>query len=605
MDMKKYILFGAGKMAEHVINIIGKENIKYIVDNNNQKHGIKLNGISVYLFIKKIEECKLSPIVISVSSQYQQEIKNQLELKGITNYITWNELQTRIIKQKIENRSDNFSVYQKTINWIRKNTIEGRAIICNTGKKKGYPEVTGYYIPTLIRWGYRDMAIKYAEWLLNIQKQDGSWYDTDDQAPYIFDTAQILKGLLAVWDIYPDKKAVEQAIVRGVDWILSCMTQEGRLITPDETCWGDNKDMCSELIHLYCLSPIIEAGNRLHNEEYGQKAKRILEYYKNNYYEKIMNFSLLSHFYAYVMESLVDLGEIDMAREAMQKIVKLQKKTGAVPAYNNVDWVCSTGLFQFSLVWFRLGDVEHGNKAFEYACKLQNESGGWFGSYLAEYNPDEVNDYFPQEEISWANKYFLDALYYKNKVEFNLHADEFLLTIPKADERYIEILNVVKQYARGAYIADVGCGKGRYLKNLLDDLPDNQYYGIDISTEVMKKMQAENVVCKEGTLTYIPYEDGKFSVTYTCEALEHAIDIESAIREMCRVTKQGGKIVIIDKNKNSYGALEIGEWEQWPDEKELQDIMEKYCENVSVKTGLKYENMDNPDLFTVWIGTVR
>lgn len=605
MVVDKYILFGAGTYAYNAIKLLGKNNIAYILDNDKMKDGKKIDGIPVYFFEDKKSDVINYKIVVSVSKPYQKEIKEQLCKENIENYITINELEVLNIKKKIETRYNYISIYNSAVNWIKRNTIEGHAIICNTGKKKGYPEVTGYYIPTLIRWGYRDMAIKYAEWLLNIQKQDGSWYDTDDQAPYIFDTAQILKGLLAVWDIYPDKKAVEQAIVRGVDWILSCMTQEGRLITPDETCWGDNKDMCSELIHLYCLSPIIEAGNRLHNEEYGQKAKRILEYYKNNYYEKIMNFSLLSHFYAYVMESLVDLGEIDMAREAMQKIVKLQKKTGAVPAYNNVDWVCSTGLFQFSLVWFRLGDVEHGNKAFEYACKLQNESGGWFGSYLAEYNPDEVNDYFPQEEISWANKYFLDALYYKNKVEFNLHADEFLLTIPKADERYIEILNVVKQYARGAYIADVGCGKGRYLKNLLDDLPDNKYYGIDISTEAMKKMQAENVVCKEGTLTCIPYEDRKFSVTYTCEALEHAIDIESAIREMSRVTKQGGKIVIIDKNKNSYGTLEIGEWEQWPDEKELQDVMEKYCDNVSIKTGLKYENMDNPDLFTVWIGTVR
>lgn len=41
-----------------------------------------------------------------------------------------------------------------------------------------------------------------------------------------------------------------------------------------------------------------------------------------------------------------------------------------------MNWVCSTGLFQLALVWFRLGELERGNKAFSHACKLQNASGG-------------------------------------------------------------------------------------------------------------------------------------------------------------------------------------------------------------------------------------
>ena len=64
------------------------------------------------------------------------------------------------------------------------------------------------------------------------------------------------------------------------------------------------------------------------------------------------------------------------------------------------------------------------------------------------------------------------------------------------------------------------------------------------------------------TLTCIPYDDNTFAVTYTCEALEHAIDIENAVKEMVRVTKSNGYVVIIDKNKASYGMLEIGDWEQ-------------------------------------------
>lgn len=605
MEMKKYILFGAGYYATVAISLLGKENIEFIMDNNRDKAGSSVEGIAVYPYCEKRSQCGHYTIVISVSDRYCPQIEEQLKKDGFNNFLTVGRIQSEQTRKKIEGRFDNISVYKKAIGWIKNNSVDGQAIICNTGKRKGYPEVTGYYIPTLIRWGYRDIATGYADWLISIQKPDGSWYDTDNVSPYIFDTAQILKGLIAIREIYNDKNKIDSAIVMGADWILSCMTEEGRLITPDMTCWGDDSSTCSELIHMYCLSPIADAGRIFNRTDYTDKAKQILEYYKNNYYDRIMNFSLLSHFYAYVMEALIDMGESDMAREAMDRIAKIQKKTGAVPAYNNVDWVCSTGLFQFALVWFRLGDMEHGLKAFNYACRLQNASGGWFGSYLSEDNCDEQNDYFPGEEISWANKYFLDALYYKNAAEFNGCASEFMDKISKNDERYTFVRDAVAKAGKGSRILDVGCGKGRYIKNLLEDFPDNKYAGVDISKNVMKWLDGSNVECREGTLTSIPYNDAAFDVTYTCEALEHAIDIESAIKEMSRVTRPEGYVIVIDKNKASYGALEIGDWEQWPDESYLKSVMEQYCYNVEVKHGLVYENMNCPDLFSAWIGIVR
>ena len=301
---------------------------------------------------------------------------------------------------------------------------------------------------------------------------------------------------------------------------------------------------------------------------------------------------------------MLDMGEVGLAREAMKNMESFQKESGAIPAHKDADWVCSTGLFQMSLIWFRLGDVERGDKAFEYACALQNDSGGWYGSYVSEENADEVNTYFPDAEISWANKYFLDALFYKNKAEFNKISDVFEESISKTDERYDCILGAVEKSKPNTAILDVGCGKGRYLKNLLQDIPDRVYYGVDISKNVMAGLEEIGIECQEGTLTDIPYDNDTFSVTYSCEALEHAIDIENSIKEMARVTNRDGLIIVIDKNKESYGTLEIGNWEQWFDEEGLGSIIRKYCKDVTVKHGLKYEKMGDSDLFTAWIGVV-
>lgn len=594
MRNNKYVLFGAGIYGRNMADILTSEKVAFIVDNDISKNGSSYCNISVYSY--EISKNKLSDytVIITVSDKYKDAIAEQLKNDGITDYIFYKEKMFEITRERINSRTDYICIYNRAIGWIEKNTIEEKGIICNTRLPLPYPEVTGYYIPTLLRWGYRDLAVQYAKWLCNIQKEDGSWYDANDNSPYVFDTAQILKGLIAIRDILPE---VDTHIVNGCDWILSNMEANGRLTTPDMTAWG-NDGSCSELIHIYCLSPIKDAGTIFDRKDYIESAKKIFDYYKTNYYNDIMNFSLLSHFYAYLMEALVDLEELDMAREAMNKIAMLQDENGVIPAYNNVHWVCSTGLFQLALVWFRLGSIEHGNKAFEYACKLQNESGGWYGSYIVNNEYNEINTYFPAGEISWAVKYFLDALYYKNIAEFNAHSSSFLDNISRDDGRYICIKNEISS-DKNLRILDVGCGKGRYLKNLIEDVPQNNYYAADISEKVMS--QITGIPKAFGTLTCIPYPNDYFDIVYSCETLEHAVDINSAVRELARVTKPDGKIIIIDKNEEKLGVLEIGDWEQWFDINGLENIIKKYFVVVNTVKGIPHGSNDD-GMFCAWIG---
>lgn len=600
----KFILFGAGVYAKKAIDLLGKKNIEQIFDNDPAKWGTaRVEGIPVVKLNPQLDYENEFLIIIAVSQKYQGEIIDQLESAGIHNYKTLQKVQEEATKKKIESRTDYIDIYNKAIYWIYNNSLKDSGIICNSQKKLSYPEVTGYYIPSLLRFGHRELACKYAKWLCSIQKEDGSWYDTDDKAPYVFDSAQIIKGLLAIRQLLPE---VDSCIIAGCDWILSNMQENGRLGTPTKAAWGA-PGMCSELIHLYCLSPLVQASEEFNKPEYREAAYHILNFYKINYYDEIMDFGFLSHFYAYVMEALLDMGEDDMAKVSMEKIANLQRDNGAVPAYKNRDWVCSTGLFQFALVWFRLGELERGNKAFTYACKLQNETGGWYGSYLSEINASEDNDYFPSEEISWANKYFLDALYYKSLAEFNQKADTFLQNIEMNVGQFQIIKNEIVQGGAGRTqsILDVGCGKGRYIRNLLIVLPENKYYGVDLSDIVLKYLTEDAVSKKQGSLTNIPFDDNSFEVTYTCEALEHAIDIECAVREMARVTKHDGKLIVIDKDAEALGRLEIEEWEVWFDAETLKNIMMNYCSEVRVIKNVSYEDKGEDNLFTAWIGKVK
>lgn len=601
-DSKKYIIYGAGDYGKRIIEYIGSDSIAFYIDENEEKQKSGYLGYNVYSLSEAVYLLKGMPIIIALSEEKIRQAKISIEEYEIYNVYTFHDIQVQKTREKIESRTNYIDIYNKSIKWIINNSVLDEGIINNTSLKKSYPEVTGYYIPSLLRWGYKDLAVSYAKWLCSIQHDDGSWYDTDEVNPYIFDSAQILKGLIAIREILP---GVDEYIIKGCDWILSNMNSEGRLVSPLKDAWGDGKTY-SELIHTYCISPIKDAGRLLNRDDYIAKAKMIEDYYTTNCLEQILNFDLLSHFYAYVMEAMVDIGRNDLAREAMNKVALLQKESGAVPAYNNVDWVCSTGLFQLAIVWFRLGEIEKGEKAFLYACKLQNESGGWYGSYLSETNPNETNTYFPNSEISWAVKYFLDALYYKNLAQFEVQAPTFGDKIDKHDGRYLCIADVVGNLKSNSLkILDIGCGKGRYLKNLIKEFPDNNYYAVDLSPAVMGFIDNSCIVQQQGTLTNIPYDDDYFDVVYSCEALEHAVDIKMAIKELCRVTKTNGTVIIVDKNKAMLGYFPIEEWEQWFDEKELTDELMNYCSDVDVIKEIAFDDTAANGLFYSWVGKVE
>lgn len=289
---------------------------------------------------------------------------------------------------------------EKGMRWIKVNIIPGQGIIISSKQRIPYPEVTGYMVPTLYQWKEKDLARSLTTWLITQQNDDGS-FSAPDGMPYTFDTGQVVRGFVAALEDLPE---VHKSIKKACDWILTQVQPDGRLDTPSTKMWGDITD---DRIHIYVLSPLIEAGKRLNEQKYIDAAIKVLHYYKQK--KDLIEFNFLSHFCAYVIEALCDLGETELANLGLKQVMQLQKENGSIPAYKNVSWVCSTGVAQFALIGYKLGYKEFSDKAMHYLEKIQNRSGGFYGSYGKGAN------YFPKGEISWAVKYFLDACYWKIK----------------------------------------------------------------------------------------------------------------------------------------------------------------------------------------------
>lgn len=495
------------------------------------------------------------------------------------------------------------SQFYKAKQWIANNTLlydghsDKKGIIISTDQPILYPEVSGYYVPTLLKWGEKDLARAYIEYLLSIQNDDGSFNESYGAHKYTFDTGQIAKGL---WEYASVDSRCKEALLKACDYIVSKQRDDGSIATDNYDYWGlAFGRRVPEAIHLYCLEPLRNAAKAFNKPQYEECIQKALKFYLQD--KQLTEFNTLTHFNAYIIEALIDLGLHKEAQSAMDKIALLQRKNGFIQAYPDSDkFTCSTGLFQYAICWYKLGGMENikkGDKCFYHALALQNDSGGWYGSY------GKKSNYFPQGEISWAVKYFLDALYYKKYAEVNLSQNFFQAHINANDERYVLFKNLVEN--GGNRVLDVGCGKGRYERNLIAVCPNKSYFGIDFSYGVLAHVP-ESMQTKHGHLLNIPFEDNSFDVVFVSEALEHCIDLEKAISELVRVTAKGGKILIIDKSSEQIGRLAVADFEQWFDKDGLKELMQSYGLKVELIEAVSpYYNGDtraDDGLFSAWIG---
>jgi ubiquinone/menaquinone biosynthesis C-methylase UbiE len=152
----------------------------------------------------------------------------------------------------------------------------------------------------------------------------------------------------------------------------------------------------------------------------------------------------------------------------------------------------------------------------------------------------------------------------------------------------------------GKRVLDVGCGKGRFARILQERHPRADIWGLDISEEMLKFVPA-GIQTRAGSMTALPFADAWFDAVYATESLEHAVEIDVAVSEMCRIVKPGGRIVIIDKNAEQFGKLKTPEWEKWFRREELEKLLRRDCREVSSRFISYWEDVEPDGLFLAWL----
>jgi len=150
---------------------------------------------------------------------------------------------------------------------------------------------------------------------------------------------------------------------------------------------------------------------------------------------------------------------------------------------------------------------------------------------------------------------------YKDRGDVKDHFDLARINhIPRAVEEYryslvknrlLDWINVEE----GARILDLGCGSGWFIRDMQYKLKGKRnikYFALDASTvnlNYLENKRLENTIGILGFAENLPFPSGYFDAIVCSDALEHLFNPKEALKEMERVLKPGGQLLISTPSK--------------------------------------------------------
>jgi len=118
------------------------------------------------------------------------------------------------------------------------------------------------------------------------------------------------------------------------------------------------------------------------------------------------------------------------------------------------------------------------------------------------------------------------------------------------EEDIARVLGIIRPFLEGR-ILDLGCGDGSFTRRLAQLAKIEEVIGCDLSEGALKKavLSPETLfVAAHGC--HLPFPDNSFDGLVLIEVVEHLLDTENLFREVNRVLKPGGKIIITTTDFN-------------------------------------------------------
>ncbi len=153
------------------------------------------------------------------------------------------------------------------------------------------------------------------------------------------------------------------------------------------------------------------------------------------------------------------------------------------------------------------------------------------------------------------------------RTEYDVWHDRIFRADPQHEDASSPWYGLVREQigsVTGLRVLEVACGRGGFVREL--SRCGAHVTGCDFSFAALRigqeKLRAAghggSSALVQGDAQGLPFADNSFDVVVSCETIEHVPDVRSALREMSRVARPGGKLLLTTPNyANLMGLYEL------------------------------------------------
>jgi ubiquinone/menaquinone biosynthesis C-methylase UbiE len=98
-------------------------------------------------------------------------------------------------------------------------------------------------------------------------------------------------------------------------------------------------------------------------------------------------------------------------------------------------------------------------------------------------------------------------------------------------------------------VLDIGCNTGDLTKIIANK---NKVIGMELSEGAVKKAKERGLKALQGSIYKIPFKDNSFDKVHLSEVIEHLLNTDQALKEILRVLKPNGELIITTPNCCSF-----------------------------------------------------